>query len=187
MERSPRSSDQLPLLFFADGYKFPDVYHATKLLTPDPIIVLEHAPELVVVASSLEEGRARKDSRATKVHNTNEFGNAQLASKGITGPELNATVMKRFLDARGLLRSAGRAPAGHGPGPGHRRRADRHGHLSAAQEQPLLGRHDAHGLEGRAPRRDPQDVRRRHARAGRRYPRAAPGGDRARRERDRRG
>src|SRR2546430_7311629 len=106
MERSPRSSDQLPLLFFADGYKFPDVYHATKLLTPDPIIVLEDAPELVVVASSLEEGRARKDSRATKVHNTNEFGNAELASKGITGPELNATVMKRFLDGRGLWRVA---------------------------------------------------------------------------------
>ena len=31
----------LPLLFYADGYKFPDVYHTTKFLAPDPIIALE--------------------------------------------------------------------------------------------------------------------------------------------------
>ena len=104
MGRSAAPGDALPLLFYADGYKFPDVYHTTKLLTPDPIIVLEDALELVIVASSLEEGRARKESRATKVHNTNEFGNAELASKGITGPELNATVMKRLLESRGLTR-----------------------------------------------------------------------------------
>ena len=96
----------MPLLFFADGYRFPDVFHTTKLLTPDPIIALEDVEELVIVASSLEEGRARKESRATKVHNTNEFGAAELASKGVTGTELNATIMKRFLDDRGLTRVA---------------------------------------------------------------------------------
>src|SRR5438128_8870456 len=101
-----RAGEPLPLLFFADGYRFPDVFHTTKLLTPDPIIALEDVEELVIVASSLEEGRARKESRATKVHNTNEFGAAELASKGVTGTELNATIMKRFLDDRGLTRVA---------------------------------------------------------------------------------
>ena len=54
------AGEPLPLLFFADGYRFPDVYHTTRLLTPDPIIALEEVEELVVVASSLEEGRARE-------------------------------------------------------------------------------------------------------------------------------
>ena len=63
------AGEPLPLLFFADGYRFPDVYHTTRLLTPDPIIALEEVEELVVVASSLEEGRARAESRATQVRN----------------------------------------------------------------------------------------------------------------------
>src|SRR5207248_2544435 len=106
MAGSERFEPRMPLLFFADGYRFPDVFHTTKLLTPDPIIALEDVEELVIVASSLEEGRARKESRATKVHNTNEFGAAELASKGVTGTELNATIMKRFLDDRALTRVA---------------------------------------------------------------------------------
>jgi len=47
-----------PLLFYADGYKFPDIYHLTRFLAPDPIIALEQDGEVVIVASSLEEGRA---------------------------------------------------------------------------------------------------------------------------------
>jgi Xaa-Pro aminopeptidase len=99
-------SEPLPLLFFADGYRFPDVYHTTRLLTPDPIIALEDVEELVIVASSLEEGRARKESRATQVLNANDLGAAELAQRGVTGAELNAMVMKRFLDDRGLRRVA---------------------------------------------------------------------------------
>ena len=38
MAGSERFELQMPLLFFADGYRFPDVFHTTKLLTPDPII-----------------------------------------------------------------------------------------------------------------------------------------------------
>jgi Xaa-Pro aminopeptidase len=96
----------LPLLFFADGYRFPDVYHATRFLAPDPIIALEDVEELVVVASSLEEGRARKESRATTVVNMNEYGAQELTGRGISGTEFWATIMKRFLDARGLRRVA---------------------------------------------------------------------------------
>lgn len=91
-----------PLLFYADGYKFPDVYHLTRFLTPDPIIALEQGSDIVIVASSLEEGRARKESRATQVLNMNEFGLSELSMKGLKGDDLSAQVLKRFLDARGL-------------------------------------------------------------------------------------
>jgi Xaa-Pro aminopeptidase len=104
MARSPDTQAVLPLLFFADGYKFPDVYHATRFLAPDPIIALEDVEELVIVASSLEEGRARKESRATTVSNMNEYGAQELTGRGISGSEFWATIMKRFLDARGLSR-----------------------------------------------------------------------------------
>src|SRR5205809_1172145 len=109
---SPGGSDDsavargLPLLFYADGYRFPDVYHTTKFLAPDPIIALEDVEELVIVASSLEEGRARKESRATTVVNMNEYGAQELSGQGVSGPEFWATIMKRFLDERGLTRVA---------------------------------------------------------------------------------
>ena len=96
----------LPLLFYADGYKFPDVYHTTKFLAPDAIIALEDVEELVIVASSLEEGRVRKESRATTVVNMNEYGAQELSGKGVSGTEFWATIMKRFLDERGLKRVA---------------------------------------------------------------------------------
>src|SRR5947207_15912059 len=99
----------MPLLFYADGYRFPDVYHTTKFLSPDAIIALEEVEELVIVASSLEEGRIRKESRATKVVNMNDFGAQDLAAKGLSGAEFFAAIIKRFLDDRGLRR--GRVPS----------------------------------------------------------------------------
>src|SRR5438270_4807743 len=96
----------LPLLFYADGYKFPDVYHTTKFLAPDPIIALEDVEELVIVTSSLEEGRARKESRATTIVNMNEYGAQELSARGVSGTEFWAAIMKRFLDERGLRRVA---------------------------------------------------------------------------------
>jgi Xaa-Pro aminopeptidase len=106
MPKSTGDQTRLPLLFYADGYRFPDVYHATKFLAPDPIIALEDVEELVIVASSLEEGRARKESRATTVVNMNEFGAQDLSSQGVAGTEFWATIMKRLLDARGTRRVA---------------------------------------------------------------------------------
>jgi Xaa-Pro aminopeptidase len=106
MAKSPDDQVGLPLLFFADGYKFPDIYHATKFLAPDPIIALEDVEDLVIVASSLEEGRVRKESRATTVVNMNEYGAQELSGRGISGTEFWVTIMKRFLDERGLRRVA---------------------------------------------------------------------------------
>ena len=105
-ERKDSGLAGVPLLFYADGYRFPDVYHTTKFLAPDPIIALEDVEELVMVVSSLEEGRARKESRATTIVNMNEYGAQELAGRGISGTEFWATIMKRFLDKRGLRRVA---------------------------------------------------------------------------------
>lgn len=97
-----KSENGVPLLFYADGYKFPDVYHLTRFLTPDPIVALEQGSDIVIVVRSLEEGRARKESRATQVLNMNEFGLDELTMKGLQDDDLTAEVLKRFLDSRGL-------------------------------------------------------------------------------------
>jgi Xaa-Pro aminopeptidase len=106
MAKSSVDATKLPLLFYADGYRFPDVYHTTKFLAPDPIIALEDVEELVIVTSSLEEGRARKESRATTIVNMNEYGAQELSAQGVSGTEFWAAIMKRFLDERGLRRVA---------------------------------------------------------------------------------
>jgi Xaa-Pro aminopeptidase len=89
-----------PLLFYADGYRFPDVFHLTRFLAPDAIIALEDGNEVVIVANSLEEGRARKQSRATSVFNIDAFGGKELSAKGISREELDANVIARFLASR---------------------------------------------------------------------------------------
>ena len=94
------------LLFYADGYRFPDVYHLTRFLAPDPIIALEQDGEVVIVASPLEEGRARKESRAREVFSIDHFGAKELAATGITREELDAEITKRLLDSRSLRRVA---------------------------------------------------------------------------------
>jgi Xaa-Pro aminopeptidase len=96
----------LPLLFYADGYKFPDVYHVTRFLAPDPIIALEQDGEVVIVANSLEEGRARKESRAREVFNIDHFGAKELSARGVTREDLDAEITKRLLESRGLRRVA---------------------------------------------------------------------------------
>jgi Xaa-Pro aminopeptidase len=101
---SRESSDAI--LFYADGYKFPDVYHVTRFLAPDPIIALEQDGDVVIVANSLEEGRARKESRAREVFNIDQFGGKELMATGMTREELDAEVTKRLLESRGVRRVA---------------------------------------------------------------------------------
>ncbi len=95
-----------PVLFYADGYKFPDVYHVTRFLAPDPIIALDQNGEVVIVANSLEEGRARKQSRAREVFNIDDFGAKEFAKTATSREELDASVIERFLESRGVRRVA---------------------------------------------------------------------------------
>ena len=98
--------EALPLLFYADGYKFPDVYHVTRFLAPDPIIALEQDGEVVIVASPLEEGRARKESRAREVFSFDAFGAQEIGKTAETREELDGEIIKRFLASRGTRRVA---------------------------------------------------------------------------------
>lgn len=91
-----------PLLFYGDSYRFPDIYHLTRFLAPDAFITLEHDGEVVMVMSSLEHGRAEKESRATSVRHVDELGAKELAIAGVTGDEAAATLIQRLLDSRGL-------------------------------------------------------------------------------------
>src|SRR2546425_7919292 len=100
------STEELPLLFYADGYRFPDVYHTTKFLSPDPIIALEDVEELVVVASSLEEGRIRKEARPRRVVNMTAFGAQAPTARGLSGPDFFAEIINRSLADRGVRRVA---------------------------------------------------------------------------------
>lgn len=100
MDGNRAESGRLPLLFYADGYKFPDVYHLTRFLSPDPIIALEDGADVVIVANSLEEGRVRKQSRATSIFNVDAFGAKDLMATGMGRDELDANVIARLLASR---------------------------------------------------------------------------------------
>jgi len=104
MGQEPGRPQAAPLLFYADGYKFPDVYHLTRFLSPDAIIALEDGNEVIVVANSLEEGRVRKQSRATSVFNIDAFGAKELSGTGLSREELDANVIARFLASRSTKR-----------------------------------------------------------------------------------
>ena len=91
-----------PLLFYGDSYRFPDVYHTIRFLAPDPQIVLDDGSEIVMLTNSLEQGRAQKQSRATKIHNVDEFGSRELVAGGMKPALATATVIERFLTSRGL-------------------------------------------------------------------------------------
>ena len=100
--KAPNGAESL--LFYGDSYRFPDIYHATGFLAPDPFITLEHDGERIIVTNSLEIGRAKKQSRASAVRNVDEFGQRELTAAGASPDESAATVMARLLKERGLSR-----------------------------------------------------------------------------------
>jgi Xaa-Pro aminopeptidase len=88
-----------PLLFFGDSYRFPDIYHTIRFLAPDPQIVLERDGEIVMLTNALEEGRARKQSRATRIENIDDYGARELAATMAPITDATATLIERFLVA----------------------------------------------------------------------------------------
>jgi len=106
MTMSDLQAETLPLLFLGDSYRFSDIYHVTRFLTPDAFVTFEQNDERIIVIGSLDEGRARKESRATAVINMDAYGAGELAAQAITGHEFIATVIERFLDHRGITRVA---------------------------------------------------------------------------------
>ena len=95
-----------PLLLYGDSYRFPDIYHLTRFLAPDAFITLEHAGEIVVLTNSLEQGRAEKESRATRVRNVDELGQRELSARGVFGDDATATIIERLLREHGVASCA---------------------------------------------------------------------------------
>lgn len=93
--------DRLPILLYADSYRSADIYHASGFLAPDPFTYLERDGERIILASALEVGRARKESRATAVREMDEFGAQQLAASDLPREDVEVEVIRRFLDAHG--------------------------------------------------------------------------------------
>lgn len=95
----------LPLLLYGDSYRFPDIYHLTRFLAPDAFITLEHDGEIVMLMNSLEQGRAEKESRATRVRNVDELGQRDLSAQGVFGDDAAAKIIERALRERGLTKT----------------------------------------------------------------------------------
>ncbi len=95
----------LPLLLYGDSYRFPDIYHLTRFLAPDAFITLEHDGEIVMFMNSLEQGRAEKESRATRVRNVDELGQRDLSAQGVFGDDAAAKIIERALRERGLTKT----------------------------------------------------------------------------------
>ena len=93
-----------PLLLFGDSYRFPDIYHSIRFLAPDPQVVLEIGDEIVMLTNALEEGRARKQSRATKIENIDDYGARELGATMTPITDATATLIERFLVANGAKR-----------------------------------------------------------------------------------
>jgi len=99
-----RQDGARPLLFFGDTYRFPDIYHSIRFLAPDPQIVLEQDGAIVMLTNSLEEGRARKQSRATKIENIDAYGARELNATLSPIGDATATLIERFLAAHDAKR-----------------------------------------------------------------------------------
>lgn len=97
---------RVPLLLFGDSYRFPDIYHSIRFLAPDPQIVLEQDGQIVLLTNALEEGRARKQSRATTFENIDDYGARELNATMSPITEATATVILRFLGAHNARRIA---------------------------------------------------------------------------------
>ena len=102
MSAARQTDPEKPLLLVGDSYRHAEIYHLTGFLAPDAFVTLEHGKDLLILASSLEFGRAQKESRATAVRNLDELGLRELAAAGHKGDELMAEMIVRLLKERGL-------------------------------------------------------------------------------------
>lgn len=98
------ADDSPPLFLFGDTYRNPDIYHLLGLLAPDPQVVLQRDGEIVLLTNALEEGRARKTSRATIVENIDTYGARELKATLHPITDATATVIARFLAAHDAKR-----------------------------------------------------------------------------------
>jgi Xaa-Pro aminopeptidase len=76
--------------------------HASGFLAPDAFAYLEADGQRVILASALEAGRARSQSRATAVREMDEFGIQALVREHGSWDEAYALALDRFLASYGV-------------------------------------------------------------------------------------
>ena len=85
------------LLMHASSYHDPAILHASRFLAPDPFTYLETNGRRVILASALEAGRARSQSRANVVREMDEFGIQALVREKKSFDDAYAITLDRFL------------------------------------------------------------------------------------------
>ncbi|MFN2568385.1 MAG: aminopeptidase P family N-terminal domain-containing protein, partial [Candidatus Dormibacteria bacterium] len=73
------SAGRVPILLFGETYHHPNIFYRTGFLAPDPVVVVDSGDgDVVLWASPLEEGRARKEAHVSEVRSTSELDQAAI-------------------------------------------------------------------------------------------------------------
>ncbi len=91
----------IPLLIHANSTTDPDMFAATGVAVGDPYTYLELNGRRVIVASVLEADVIRRDSTATEVWLSDEFGARDLVLSGWNRREADMESVRRVLDKAG--------------------------------------------------------------------------------------
>ena len=98
-----RGKDLDGLLFIGDSYRDLDLYYLSRFLAGDRFILLA-SDKLTLLVSSMEKGRASKESSADHVVSTSDYGSREKL-KALGKPEaVYLEVLKDFLKDRGAKR-----------------------------------------------------------------------------------
>jgi len=97
------STERPPILLFGESYHHPNIFYRTGFLAPDPVVVVDRGPAGVVLwASPLEEGRARKESHVAEVRCTSELDQAEITRRAGDGGDGWAPLLEAICHAHGL-------------------------------------------------------------------------------------
>jgi Xaa-Pro aminopeptidase len=100
--RSARLLGMPTTLMHADSLRDPDLYVATGVAIVDPFAYLEIGDRRILLTSTIEADAARRNSRATEVVVTDEFGMRDLVQGGMDWEQAEAEVVGRLLEREGV-------------------------------------------------------------------------------------
>lgn len=89
-------------LMHADSIRDPDLFAATGVSIVDPFAYLEMDGRRILLTSTIEADAARRNSRATEVLVTDEFGMRELVRGGMDWEQAEAEVVGRLLEREGV-------------------------------------------------------------------------------------
>src|SRR5579862_7100106 len=89
-------------LMYADSIRDPDMFAATGVVVVDPFAYLEMDGRRILLTSTIEADAARRNSRATEVLVTDEFGMRELVRGGMDWEQAEAEVVGRLLEREGV-------------------------------------------------------------------------------------